>query len=102
MLYKPPGRERQMRLFRYVLLSLSPTLYKDIRAEAKRQHVSVSTLIRIAVHRYLLASTEVRLAATPDPRLNPNSLLNTPLVSWTAAEQRFADQALRIHFEEDR
>ena len=72
----------------------------DIRAEATRQNVTVVTLIRIAVQRYLLAMTEVRLAASRDPRLDPNSSLNL-LVSWTPAEQRFADEILRIHFEED-
>jgi hypothetical protein len=91
-----------MRLFKYVLLALSPSLYMDIRAEAKRQNVGVSTLIRIAIDRYLLAMAAVRMAAANDPRLNPKSLLNQPLVSWTPDERRFADEVLRIHFEEDR
>jgi hypothetical protein len=91
-----------MRRFKYILLSLGPTLYKDMRSVAKRRHVSVSTLIRIAVNRYLLASTEARLAATPDPRTNPHSLSNQPLVNWIAAERMLADQALQIHFEADR
>jgi hypothetical protein len=46
--------------------------------------------------------TAVRLARLPDPRLDPNSSLNQSFVSWTPAEQRFADEVLRIHFEEDR
>jgi hypothetical protein len=76
-----------MRLFKYVLLGLNPSSYMDIRAEAKRQNVSVNTLIRLAVQRYVSDS---------------GSLLNQPLVSWTPDEQRFADKVLRVHFEEDR
>jgi hypothetical protein len=91
-----------MRLFKYVLLSLNPSFYMDIRAEAKRQNVSVSTLIRMAVHRYLLAVTNDRLLTAPDPRSNPKSLVNQPVATWTSAEQRFADKVLRVHFEEDR
>jgi DNA-binding MurR/RpiR family transcriptional regulator len=51
-----------MRLFKYVLLSLSATFYMDIRAEAKRRNVSVSTLIRTALKLY-----------PSDPRLDPNT-----------------------------
>jgi hypothetical protein len=80
-----------MRLFKYVLLSLSATFYMDIRAEAKRRNVSMSTLIRTAVKLYL-----------SDPRMDPNSLLHEPVVNWTSAEQRVADEVLRLHFEEDR
>jgi hypothetical protein len=102
MLYKPPNWEQQMRVFKYILLSLSPGFYMDILAEAKRQRVSVPRLIRHAVEKYLVAMTAVRLARLPDPRLDPNSSLNQSFVSWTPAEQRFADEVLRIHFEEDR
>jgi hypothetical protein len=80
-----------MRLFKYVLLSLSPAFYMDIRAEARRRNISVITLIRDAVKWY-----------TSDPRLDPNILLHKPIVAMTPEEEKQAERILKRHFDEDR
>ena len=76
----------------------------DLRTEAKRQNISVCSLIRKVLEDYL-ASTRIismrlggRTAHSRLTRVN----LHDPLVNWTADEQKYADEKMRIFREEDR
>jgi len=89
--------------FSALQLILSRHKQEDIKALAKREGVSVITLIRNAIEEYLSSRTvHMRLGGkTVILRLkkaNPDE----PEVSWTADEQKYADEAMKIFLEEDR
>ena len=84
-----------------VRLGLTPELFARIRVEAERQKISTNALIRDAIDEHLYDLTATRLGRSPVPRLKAENL-QQPLVSWTQAEQEFADELMRVFREEDR
>jgi hypothetical protein len=82
---------------------LTPWLFRRIRAEAKRQRVSVNELVRTATDRHLGELIWQRVEATqPEAKPRKPSLLETPVVIWSPAEQQYAEKSIQQHFDEDR
>jgi hypothetical protein len=86
-----------------IRFGLTPEQLKRIRAEAQKQKISVSELLRIATENYLHGLSEWRrIVGKRAQKVNRAHLLDTPLVIWNPGEKEFADSVLRTHFEEDR
>jgi hypothetical protein len=81
-----------------IRFGLTPALLGDIRDAAKVHKLSISSLIRSAIERYLAELSTSRFIE-PRPR---TSRLDIPVVFWTQAEQEYADEVMRIFREEDR
>jgi Ribbon-helix-helix protein, copG family len=90
-----------MKLTKFIRFALTPSLFDHVRQEAKQRNISVSELIRRALWRYLSEERQRRriLGVHAD---HPRSLLATPLVNWTPEEERFANEVIQRHFDEDR
>jgi len=89
--------------FRLFLLRLvfPPSVLADVQIEAKLQRVSVITLVRSMLDKYLRTRT-VRLDG-PTVRWKLNKVdLNEPIGDITPEQQRYADEVMRIFREEDR
>ena len=67
----------------------------------RRPEISTNALIRDAIDEHLYDLTATRLGRSSVPRLKAENL-QQPLVSWTQAEQEFADELMRVFREEDR
>jgi hypothetical protein len=80
-----------------------PSVLADIEIEAKLQQVSVITLVRSVLEKYLRTRTvRMRLdGQTFRWKLNKVDL-NEPIGNITTEPQRYADEAMRIFREEDR
>ncbi len=83
---------------KFVQFGLTPELLEQIRAEAKRQDISVSELIRRAI-RYFLNACRGYSRFTPVSNHMPK---NTFELHWTKAEEEYADRVIQQHFDEDR
>ena len=91
------------KITKFLRLGLTPELLDETRNEAKRQKVSVSALIRTALQKHLGELNQRRLVASDvEDKPKRASLLDTPVVFWTRAEEETADRVMRIFREEDR
>ena len=70
---------------KFVRFGLSAELFGIVRMEARRQKISVSELIRRALKQYINGAR-----------------LQQFTVTWTRAEEEYADKVLQEHFDEDR
>jgi hypothetical protein len=86
-----------------IRFGLTPWLFRRIRAEAKRQKVSVNELVRTAMETHLGELIWQRVEARqPEAKPKKPSLLDTPVVIWSPAEQEYAEKSIQRHFDEDR
>jgi len=89
-----------LRLF-LLRLVFPPSVLADIQIKAKLQHVSIITLVRSVLEKYLRTRT-VRLDG-PTVRWKLNKVdLNEPIGYMTPEEIKHADEVMRIFREEDR
>jgi hypothetical protein len=86
-----------------IRFGLTPRLFRRIRAEAKRQKVSVNELVRTAMEKHLGGLIWQRVEARqPEAKSKKSSLLDTPVVIWSPAEQEYAEKSIQQHFDEER
>jgi len=91
-----------IRLF-LLRLVFPPSVLTDIEIEAKLQQVSVITLVRSVVEKYLRTRTvSMRLDGRTVHLKLDNVDLNEPIGDITPEQQRHADEVMRIFREEDR
>jgi hypothetical protein len=80
-----------------IRFGLTPWLFRRIRAEAKRQRVSVNELVRTATERHLGELIWQRVEATqPEAKPRKPSLLETPVVIWPPEEEATAHRAMQL------
>src|SRR5260370_39047437 len=86
-----------------IRFGLTPWLFRCIRTEAKRQKVSVNKLVRTAMEKHLGELIWQRVEAKqPEVKPKKQSLLDTPVVLWSPAEQEYAEKSIQQHFNKDR
>ena len=90
-----------MKLTKFIRFGLTASLFERVGQEAKQRKLSVSELVRQALERFLNEEKQRRriLGVQVD---QPRSLLHTPLVHWSPAEEQFAHEVIQRHFDEDR
>jgi hypothetical protein len=80
-----------------IRFGLTPWLFRRIRAQAKRQKVSVNELVRTAMERHLGELIWRRVKARqPEAKPKKPSLLDTPVVLWTREEEETANRAMQL------
>jgi hypothetical protein len=80
-----------------IRFGLTPWLFRRIRAQAKRQKVSVNELVRTAMERQLGELIWQRVEARqPEAKPKKPSLLDTPVVLWTPQEEAAAHKAMQL------
>lgn len=89
-----------MKFTKFIRFALTPSLFDQVRREAKQRRISASELVRSALDRYLNEENQRRqILGVNSAHVN---LLNTPLVHWTPSEEQFAHEVIQRHFDEDR
>jgi hypothetical protein len=80
-----------------IRFGLTPWLFRRIRAEAKRQKVSVNELVRSAMEKHLGGLIWQRVEARQlEAKSKKSSLLDTPVVIWTPEEEATAHRAMQL------
>lgn len=91
-----------IRLF-FLRLVFPPSVLADIEIEAKLQQVSVISLVRSVLEKYLRTRTVKMSLDGQTVRLKLDKVdLNEPIGNITTEQQRYADEVMRIFREEDR
>lgn len=86
-----------------IQLIVASDLLDQIRASAKQNKISVAQWVRAAIHRHLIELNKLNEWNKANKRKTQIiNLLDVPVVSWSRAEQEFADSVIRQHFDEDR
>ena len=74
-------------------------IFAELEIEARERNIGVGTLVRDILEEHLRARRQRR-------RIKRFTLrkvnLNDPVVNWTAEEEQYADESMRIFREEDR
>ena len=85
------------RKFSILQLILPRDMHADIKAEAKRQRISVFTLVRHALEEYLGTRVRIKL----ESETIHLKLIKPDEPPMTPAEIRYADEVMRIFREEE-